>query len=459
MTDFSRLLVADRGEPATPVHLVSEAGLDQFRSQLSEVGRTMLAAADFRAGKDKALFLPAADGKSFLVVVGLGKDQPGRWTLASAIPLLPEGNYRLASSCPPVALHGWLLAQHRFTRYRKADDGRGQRTLLGDPALIAAAIHEAQAAATVRDLIDTPAEDMGPAELEAEIRTLAEQVGGKLQVVRGDELLAQNFPAIHAVGRASPRNPRLVAMDWGNPSHPLVAIVGKGVCFDTGGLDLKPSSGMRLMKKDMGGAAHAIALARLLIEWRLPIRLRLVVAAVDNAVSGGALRPGDVLVTRKGLSVEVGNTDAEGRLILADALTFAAEAEPELILDFATLTGAARVALGPDLPAMFTNNDGLAAKLASSADETDDPLWRLPLWEPYHRMLRSTIADTGNVAEGGFAGSILAALFLQRFVPTETTWAHFDIYGWNPAALPGRPQGAAAMAIFAAAKAVERQFS
>jgi leucyl aminopeptidase len=461
MTDFHRLLAADQGGDATPMHLVDTAGFDRFLGGLGELGRTAVAAAGFRARADSAVFLPGGNGRDWSIAVGLGDGAaPGRWSLAAAAAQLPEGRYRVNASLPSHALHGWLMAQHRFGRYRKPDDSRGPRQLLvQDPAAIDRALPEAEAAAHVRDMIDTPAEDMGPGEIEAAVRALADTVGGRVEVVAGEALLDRNFPAIHAVGRASPRRPRICAMDWGEPQHPLVAIVGKGVCFDTGGLNLKPGNAMALMKKDMGGAAHAIALAKLVIARRLKVRLKLIVAAVDNAVSGDAIRPGDVIATRKGLSVEIGNTDAEGRLILADALALAAEAQPVLILDFATLTGAARVALGPDLPAMFANDDPLAETLQAAGAATEDPVWRLPLWQPYNRLFRSDIADLNNNAEGGFAGAIVGALFLQRFISRGTPWAHVDTYAWNGTARPGRPKGGAALSLFAALGALESRFA
>jgi leucyl aminopeptidase len=461
MTDFHRLLAPDQGGEAIPLHLVDTTGFDRFLTGLSELGRTAIAAAGFRGRADTAVFLPGGNGRDWSVAVGLGDSSTaGRWSLAAAAGQLPEGRYRAEAGLPAQALHGWLMAQHSFTRYRKPEDGRGPRQLLvKDPAAIDRALPEAEAAAGVRDMIDTPAEDMGPGEVEAAVRALAETVGGRVQVVAGEALIEQNFPAIHAVGRASPRRPRILSMDWGEPQHPLVAIVGKGVCFDTGGLNLKPGNSMALMKKDMGGAAHAIALARLVVARRLKVRLKLIVAAVDNAVSGDAIRPGDVIATRKGLSVEIGNTDAEGRLILADALALAAEAQPALILDFATLTGAARVALGPDLPALFANDDPLADALLAAGSAAEDPLWRLPLWQPYNRMFRSGIADLNNTAEGGFAGAIIGGLFLQRFVPKGTPWAHVDTYAWNGTARPGRPKGGAALSLFAALGALESRFA
>ena len=461
MTGFDRLLAPDQGGPASQIHLVGTDGFAAFQAGLGETARAAVAASGFRAREDTACFLPDGAGTGWSLAVGLGERKTaGRWTLAAAAAQLPEGRYHINGPVPAVALHGWLMAQHRFGRYRRADDERGPRLLLvSDPGPIDRALGDARATARLRDMIDTPAEDMGPADIEAEVQALAQATGGRLTVEQGDALLAHNFPAIHAVGRASPRQPRLVAMDCGDERHPLVAIVGKGICFDTGGLNLKPGTSMGLMKKDMGGAAHAIALARMVIERRLPVRLRLVVAAADNAVAGGAIRPGDVIATRKGLTIEVGNTDAEGRLVLADALAYAAEAAPALILDFATLTGAARVALGPDLPAMFANDDALAQALLDGGASHDDPVWRLPLWQPYRRLFRSAIADLNNNAESGFAGAIVGALFLQRFVPADVAWAHFDIYGWNPTQRPGRPKGAAAMALFAALDMLERRFA
>ncbi len=459
MTDFARLLAPDQGEPAQTLQLVTQAGFDAFLSGLGETGRSAVAAAAFRARAETACFLPGTNGRDWGLAAGTGEGPPGRWTLAAASALAPEGSYRLATPVPAHALHGWLMAQHRFTRYRRPDDLRGpRRLLLADPAAIAPAVAAAEAEARLRDLVDTPAEHMGPAEIETDIRALAEAAGARVSVVMGEALLDQGLPAIHAVGRASPRRPRLIRMDWGDEAHPPVALVGKGVCFDTGGLNLKTGAAMALMKKDMGGAAHAIALARLVIARRLPVRLSLIVAAVDNAVAGEAIRPGDVITTRKGLAVEVGNTDAEGRLILADALALAAEGKPQLILDFATLTGAARIALGPDLPALFANDETLAAGLLAAGEAADDPLWRLPLWQPYRRLFRSDIADMNNNVEGGFAGAIVGALFLERFVPAGLPWAHLDLYAWNASARPGRPRGGLAMGLFAAAHLLEQRF-
>jgi leucyl aminopeptidase len=295
---------------------------------------------------------------------------------------------------------------------------------------------------------------MGPEDLSDVAREQAERFGGEFDEWVGDELLAQNFPAIHAVGRAATRPPRLLEINWGNPKHPKVAIVGKGVCFDTGGLDIKSAEGMRLMKKDMGGAAHAIALARLIMQRNLPVRLQMLVPAVENAIAGNAYRPGDVVRTRRGFNVEVGNTDAEGRVILCDALAYAVEQKPKTIIDFATLTGAARVALGPELPVLFCNDERLATRLAAASQAVEDPLWRLPLWRNYRRLFDSDVADFNNSGRGGFAGSIVAALFLDYFVPEDIAWAHLDTFSWNDVSRPGRPMGGEAQGLRAALAAL-----
>ena len=385
----------------------------------------------------------------------------GPWDTAAAVSRLPEGSYRLGEGSPDGGALGWLLAQHRFDRYLSDPDPLPRRALLtSDPARIEETLALADAVALVRDLVDTPAGDMGPADLQAAIEKLAEAHGASTAVTRG-EALESGYPMIAAVGRAAvaERGPRLIELNWGVPSHPRVAIVGKGVCFDTGGLDIKPSAGMRLMKKDMGGAAHALALAGLVMRAKLPIRLRLLIPAVENAIAGDAVRPGDVLRSRKGLTVEIANTDAEGRLVLGDALARAGEDEPALLLDFATLTGAARTALGPDLPALFANDEALAAELLACGSAVADPLWRLPLWQGYAEMLNSDIADLNNAPEGGMAGAVTAALFLQRFVPAVTPWAHFDTFAWRPAAKPGRPRGGEALGLRAAWELLRRRYA
>lgn len=450
MTEFAPLLLADRGQPARTLHIVDTTGFEAWLSVQPERTRSLVAAARFKGSVDTMVLLPSDGAEDWSVVAGVkAADTLGPWCLARAAEALPEGTYRLASGGPGAAALGWLLAQYRFDRYKADDKAAGPRVLLADaPATIGGIVAEAQATARVRDMVNTPASDMGPAEIEAAAIEVAKVHGAAVTVTRGAELEA-GYPMVHAVGMAAARGrePRLVELAWGDPAHPRIAIVGKGVCFDTGGLDIKPSSGMRLMKKDMGGAAHALALAQLIMGARLPVRLHLLIPAVENAVAGNAFRPGDVLTSRQGLTVEITNTDAEGRLILGDALTRAGEENPELIIDFATLTGAARVALGPDLPATFANDDALASDAIAAGLATDDPLWRLPLHAGYDEMLKSDIADLNNAPDGGFAGSVTAALFLQRFVPASTPWIHLDTFAWRPAGKPGRAKGGDALGL------------
>ncbi len=448
------LLQPDRGQPARPIDLIAADAYDAWLSVRPPRVRAALAAQRF-TGKPGTHAVYADEDVQAIVIA----DAPGPWTLAKLVEALPAGTYRVAGDIGPAAL-GWLLGQYRFDRYRKSEDAAARVLLTTDAAGIEETLRLAAATALVRDLVNMGASDCGPAELEAQAETLAHRHGATLMVTRGDAL-ATGYPMIHAVGQAAvkERAPRLIELEWGDPSHPRVAIVGKGVVFDTGGLDIKPSSGMRLMKKDMGGAAHALALASLVMAARLPIRLHLLIPAVENAIAGNAFRPGDVLRTRLGLTVENTNTDAEGRLILGDALTKAGEDEPDLILDFATLTGAARVALGPDLPPLFTDDEALAADLLAAGISQDDPLWRLPLWDGYDEMLKSDIADMVNAPDGGFAGAITAALFLRRFVPKGVAWAHMDVFAWRPSAKPGRPKGGDAYALRACYAMLKQRYS
>jgi len=431
--------------PVTPVTFVTAATWNQIRDRLDPCSRVFADAAGFAPGAGRHLLLPAADGGLAGVLFGLedadafAKDllRPG------ALPgLLPAGTYRFANAPHDARLAAlaFALGTYRFARYRKAED---KDTRLELPAGVDGAdlTRIAEGVWLARDLINTPANDMGPSELESAARTLATRHGASFRAIVGAELLAQNFPLIHAVGRAADQAPRLLDMSWGDPAHPKITLIGKGVCFDTGGLDIKPESGMLNMKKDMGGAATVLALAHMLMDCGAKLRLRVLLPVVENAISGAAFRPRDIYRSRKGLSVEIGNTDAEGRLILADALALADEESPELIVDMATLTGAARVALGPEVVPFYTDDDALAAALSRSADAQSDPLWRLPLWGPYDQMLDSKVADVNNVGAGGFAGSITAALFLRRFVSAAKAWLHCDIYAWNPAGKPGRPEG------------------
>jgi leucyl aminopeptidase len=461
MTDFAALLTADDGRPATRLTLLTAPGLDLWLGDQSERSRAFVAAQGFKARADDVALLPGDGPGDWSAVAGI-EPEPTPWSLAAAAAKLPSGRYRPLSS-PGAATLGWLLAQHRFSRYRTGSSGNGGDTgarvlVTADPAAIGETIRIAEATALVRDLVDTPAADLGPAELADAVGEVARAFGASFSVIKGEALLAGNFPALHAVGRAASRAPRLIDMAWGDPAHPKVTLVGKGVTFDSGGLNLKPGHAMAAMKKDMGGAAHALALARLVMAAKLPIRLRLIIPAAENSISGDAMRPGDILATRSGKTIEVTNTDAEGRLILADALVLAGEDKPGLIIDFATLTGAARTALGPQLPAFFANDDRLAADFATAAGIVQDPLWRLPLWPGYRDMLKSPIADMVNSAEGGFAGAITAALFLEAFVCAGTAWAHFDTFAWTPAARPGRPKGGEALGLRAAWQLLKNRY-
>ncbi|GGZ92545.1 leucyl aminopeptidase family protein [Novosphingobium arvoryzae] len=451
MTDKHDLIQPDRGQPATPIHLVDKAGLDDFIKGLSAPQRAALAAQKFVGDGYSHAILP--DGDGWFVVSGVANvNSLSSWCMAKLAEVLPPGTYRRAGAQPGPALFGWVSGQYRFDRYRSDPTPDGPRVLLTkDVKAIGPALAEAAAVALVRDLVNTPAEDMGPAQLEHEAQLIAKAHKAEFKVTSGDAL-ERGFPMVHGVGRAAARShaPRVIELHWGDPAHPRIALVGKGVCFDSGGLDIKPSSGMLLMKKDMGGAAHALALAQLVMQAGLKVRLHLVIPAVENAISGNAFRPGDVLRSRAGLSVEIGNTDAEGRLVLGDALARAGEETPELVLDFATLTGAARVALGPDLPALMARRTETAADLQAAGKAADDPCWPLPLHDGYREYLKSDIADLNNAGGNGFAGAIVGGLFLDKFVPEGTDWAHFDTFAWRPAAKPGRPKGGDALGLRAA---------
>lgn len=451
MTDFAPLLQPDRGQAARMIHLVDKDSVEGWLKRQSESRRKLVEASRFDGKTAGAsLILPAENNDVDAVVAVKSLTTFDPWSLARLSETLPEGQYRLAEGDPGIAALGWLMGQHRFDRYRtKVSDECGPRVLLTrDAAGIERMVRLAEATALVRDLVDTPAADMGPAELETAARDVATKFNAKVEVTSGD-VLAKDYPMVQAVGQGAARDraPRLVELHWGKDNAPRLAIVGKGVCFDSGGLDIKPASGMRIMKKDMGGAAHALALAALVMGEGLNVRLHLLIPAVENSVSSTAFRPGDIIDSRKGLKVEIDNTDAEGRLVLGDALVKAGEDNPDLIIDFATLTGAARVALGPDLPAMFSNDEPLAEGLTKAAGDVGDPIWRMPLWDGYGDMLKSDIADIANSSNSGFAGSVTAALFLKNFVPEGTPWAHFDTFAWTPAAKPGRPKGGEALGL------------
>ena len=471
------LVQPDRGQSATPIRLVDKAGLEPWMKTLTPAQRATVEAQRFEAGGYQHAIVPegANDHGGWSVVSGVANVAAlSSWCMAKLAEVLPPGTYRLAEGQPGSreigrAAYGWVTGQYRFDRYKdkskdnaKAKDG--PRILLsGEPKAIPAVLAEAAAVCRVRDLVNTPAEDMGPAALEAEARALAKTHAGKfgaeISVTTGDAL-EKGFPMIHAVGRAASRHhaPRLIELEWGNPKHPRIAIIGKGVCFDSGGLDIKPASGMALMKKDMGGAAHALALAGLVMASGLKVRLHLLVPAVENAIAGNAFRPGDVLRARNGVSVEITNTDAEGRLVLGDALVKACEEAPDLVLDFATLTGAARVALGPDLPALMARQDATAEGLIAAGLAHDDPVWRLPLHEGYREYLKSDIADCLNSHANGFAGASVAGLFLDKFVGEGIDWAHFDTFAWRPVAKPGRPKGGEALGLRASWHYLQERF-
>jgi leucyl aminopeptidase len=440
-------LIEKKPRASRPIHLIEKDGLAQ--SGLDAETNAWAKAAGFNGEAGRSLLVPGPGGKVAAALFGIGRPEEtaalGTGALAKA---LTEGDWHFAAppADPALSALGMVLGGYVFTRYGKKP-GKDISLTVPTGADAAWLRRTAEAVSLTRDLVNTPTNDMGPDQLEQAVRALARKHKARVSVVKGDDLLAKNFPMIHAVGRASAKAPRLIDMVWGEKSAPKVTLVGKGVCFDTGGLDIKPSSGMLLMKKDMGGAANVLGLASMIMAARLNVRLRVLIPAVENAIAGNAFRPGDVLSSRKGLTVEIGNTDAEGRLVLADALALADEEEPDLLVDMATLTGAARVALGPDLPPFYTRDEALAAAIASAAEDRADPLWRMPLWKPYDAKLSSKVADLSNVTTDGFAGSITAALFLGRFVEKTARWAHLDIFAGSPPDRPHCPTGAEAQGI------------
>jgi leucyl aminopeptidase len=448
-------LPAGKGK-TTPITFVNASAWSSAREALDARSRAYADAVAFEPKPGRHLLLSSAQGGLAAVLFAL--EPPENRTKNLFLPgaladVLPPGNYRFANAAHDqrLASLAFALGTYRFSRYRKQDD-KSIRLELPKEVDADDLTRMVDAVALARDLINTPANDMGPAELQEAARGLADRHGASFRAIIGDDLLTENFPLVHAVGRAAVRAPRLIDLAWGEESHPKVTLVGKGVCFDTGGLDIKPESGMLNMKKDMGGAACMLALAHMLMDRGAKIRLRVIIPAVENAISGSAFRPRDVYQSRKGITIEIGNTDAEGRLILADALALADEEKPELIADAATLTGAARVALGTELPPFYTDDDEFACALRTGAQQESDPLWRMPLWQPYEQMLESKVADMNNVSSGGFGGSITAALFLRRFVSAAKTWVHFDVYAWNQKSRPGQPEGGecqAARALYA----------
>ena len=438
-------LFAPASDTTLPLHVLSEDGLESWLGGQDDSLRDWVTTNGFTGGLGQALLVPGDAGKPVMALAGYGSEtarRRGRFHLAAAAARLPKGDYRIASGLPEdqqaTEALGWLLAGYRFGRYR--DQTALAARLVAPKGVDAAQVTAlAEGEMLTRDLINTPASDMGPPDLEAAARKLAEQHGARIDVTTGEALLENNLPMIHTVGRAADRAPRLIDMSWGD-CGPKLTLVGKGVCFDTGGLNLKPGASMALMKKDMGGAAAVLGLAHMIMATGMAVQLRVLIPAVENAVSGNAFRPGDILTSRKGLTVEINNTDAEGRLVLADALALADEDKPDQIISMATLTGAARVAVGPDLAPYYSDDDGFVAALEKAAAAQADPVWRMPFHDAYEAMIEPGIADLDNAPKGGFAGSITAALFLRRFV-TESRYAHFDIYGWQPSDAPARPKG------------------
>jgi len=459
------LLTTDSG-PGRPLWLLTEAELPAWLAEQPEPRRAWVRANGFQAERHRVLALPGSDGTVCGAVIGLGPlARASDLTLWHAAPLaerLPTGTYALATHLPAAAATqfalGWLTGAYRLTRYRSATPARSALLIAPDGADVRYAQAAARATALARDLINAPANELGPGELAQAAVELAERRGARCEVLEGAELEMRNYPLIRAVGAGSPRSPRLVDLRWGDAAAPRVTVVGKGVCFDSGGLDLKPSAAMLLMKKDMGGAACALALASLVMELDAPVRLRVLLPCVENCIDGNAYRPGDVLRSRKGLTVEIGNTDAEGRLVLADALAEADAERPQLLVDLATLTGAARTALGAELAAAYSPDEALLAELRAEGDAECDPVWPMPLWAGYDDELASKVADLGNVSASPFAGSIIAALFLKRFVTATRPWLHVDLYAWNAKERPGRPVGAEAQTVRGLYRLIRKRF-
>ncbi|WP_340159417.1 leucyl aminopeptidase family protein [uncultured Hoeflea sp.] len=448
---------AETAADALPVWAVTPADIEA--GTFDAAALAWARAAGFQAAEGAVLLVPGPEGKLAGALFGLGSEGQCHPFIGGKLArTLPEGTWRIetASVAPETMALGFGMGAYRFERYRKPA-AQGPRLAMAETVDAAAVRRSVAAVALARDLVNTPANDMGPDALEAAFRGLAEHYKAKVTVVTGEELITRGFPMIHAVGRAADQAPRLLEMRWGKKGAPKLTLVGKGVCFDTGGLDIKPSSAMLNMKKDMGGAANVLALAMMIMDAGLPVDLRVLVPAVENSISASAFRPGDVLTSRKGLTVQIDNTDAEGRLVLADALTYACEEDPDLLIDMATLTGAARVALGPDLPPFYTDDEDLAGALATASKDVVDPLWRMPLFKPYEADVKARIADLTNAPAGGFAGSITAALFLKRFVTAETSWAHFDIFAWSPKDKPHAPVGGEAQGIRALFEVISKR--
>ncbi len=457
--------LSKKSAKSTPITPISGDAFKDWLKKQDKATQAWVASAGFIGATGSMLTVPAADGSVAQILYGVGNDD-SLYTYADLPGKLPKNNagYYIdkkmsAERATQVAL-GWALGSYQFSQYKSGKKKEFAELVLPENADKQAVQCTAEAVFLVRDLVNTPANDLGPEELANASVNLAKKFNkASIKIIVGEDLLKQNYPAIHAVGKGSPRQPRFIDIQWGDPKHPLVTLVGKGVCFDTGGLDIKTGGSMLLMKKDMGGAAHVLGLAHMIMSQNLPVRLRVLIPAVENSTDGNSYRPGDIIRTRKGVSVEIGNTDAEGRVVLADALAEACRDKPDLIIDFATLTGAARVALGPDLPAMFCNDDKIANALLESSTAVQDPLWRMPLWQPYKDMINSKSADINNAGAGGQAGAITAALFLERFVEKGIPWVHIDTFAWNPGTKPGRPEGGEALGMRAGYDLIKKKFS
>ncbi len=446
----------------TPIHPLNSATLPTWLKKQDKAVQAWVAASGFTAEKGALLAVPAKNGDIMCMLYGVN-DQDTLYAYASLPAKLPQnkdGYYidqKMTADQATQAALGWMLGSYQFANYISGKKTEFAALVMPENADQHVVQSTAEAVFLVRDLVNTPANDLGPEELANAAENLIKPFKARMSVITGNDLLKKNYPAIHAVGKGSPRLPRLIDIRWGDKKHPLIALVGKGVCFDTGGLDIKPGSAMALMKKDMGGAAHVLGLAYMIMAQKLPVQLRVLIPAVENSTDGHSYRPGDIIHTRKGLTVEVGDTDAEGRIVLADALAEASSEEPALIVDFATLTGAARVALGPDLPAMFCNDDDTAYDLLKAATSCEDPLWRLPLWQPYKDMLKSKVADTNNIG-GSHAGAITAALFMEKFVGKDIPWVHIDTFAWNPSSKSGKPEGGEALGMRAVFAFIQKKF-
>lgn len=456
-------LTADQAEGSVPISLISSADFENWQETKSSADQAWIKANNFKAAKGKVLVFASSEGKNITVAAGTGDGEMTPWDYANIAASLPDGNYHfetgLEKQAANAAAFGWAMAHYAFDYYQQEKTDKNALLCVPSNCDLQLVLSIAKGTYLTRDLVNTPTCDMGPPELARICQALADNYGARVKITTGDELLEAGYNTIHTVGRAAEKEPRLIDMAWGKEDAPKVTLVGKGVCFDTGGLDIKPSNAMITMKKDMGGAAHVLGLGQIIMENKLNVRLRILIPAVENNIAGNAFRPGDIIKSYHGTTIEVGNTDAEGRLVLCDALALACEENPDVIFDFATLTGAARVAMGPDIPPFFTDDDNMAHEIMTHSNDHEDPLWPLPLYQPYKKLIASSVADLNNVAPIGFGGAITAALFLKHFVTDDIPWVHFDIYAWNSASSPGRPKGGEAMGLRAVYSYLAEKYS